>query len=219
MGNSENWVLIDSGTSGNANKIRQAAEARYGPNTRPKAILLRHGHFDHAGSADDLGGLWNVPVYAHRLERPFLTGKSPYPPMEPTGPGFFAAISRFFPSRTANVADRLNDFDRSSLSALGFSDWEIIDTPGHTPGHVAFFRSSDGVLLAGDAFTTINLDNLLALLAKTPQVYRPAVPPPRTGSRREGKSLSLHGASVSGSAAAGSGSSGIPARPASLDCR
>lgn len=175
VGNTQSWVLVDAGTPGNAKKIREAAEARFGPNAKPKAIILTHGHFDHAGSAEDLGKLWDVKVYAHRLEWPFLTGRSPYPPMDPTAPGFFAAISRFFPSGTTNVGDRIADLN-GSLPALGLSDWEAIDTPGHTPGHVSLFRRSDGVLLAGDAFATVNMDNLLNLLTKKPQVYRPPVP-------------------------------------------
>ncbi|MDQ2842713.1 MAG: MBL fold metallo-hydrolase [Acidobacteriota bacterium] len=175
VGTAQSWVLVDSGTPGNTKKIKEAAEARFGPNTRPNALILTHGHFDHAGSASDLGKLWNVKVYAHRLEWPFLTGRSPYPPMDPTAPGFFAALSRFFPSRTTNVADRIADLN-GSLPGLGLSDWEAIDTPGHTPGHVSFFRRSDGVLLAGDAFATVNMDNLLTLLTKKPQIYRPPVP-------------------------------------------
>lgn len=175
VGTAQNWVLVDAGTPGNAGKIQEAAVARFGPNAKPKAILLTHGHSDHAGSARDLAGLWDVNVYAHRLEWPFLTGRSPYPPMDPTAPGFFAALSRFLPSRTANVGDRLADLN-GSLPALGLSDWEAIDTPGHTPGHVCFYRRSDGVLLAGDAFATVNMDNFFDLLTKKPQVCRPAVP-------------------------------------------
>ncbi len=175
VGTAQNWVLVDSGMPGNAKKIQEAAQARFGPNSKPKAILLTHGHFDHAGSAEDLGKLWDVKAYAHRLEWPFLTGRSPYPPTDPTAPGFFAAVSRFFPSRTANVADRITDLN-GSLPGLGLSDWETIDTPGHTPGHVSFFRRNDGVLLAGDAFATVNMDNLLTLLTKKPQIYRPPVP-------------------------------------------
>ena len=175
VGNAQSWVLVDSGSPGNAKKIREAAESRFGPNAKPKGIILTHGHFDHASSAPELAKLWDVKVYAHRLEWPFLTGKSAYPPLDPTAPGFFSAISRFMPSRTANVADRIADLN-GSLPSLGLSDWEIIDTPGHTPGHVSFFRARDGVLLAGDAFATVNMDSFVDLVSKKPEVSRPATP-------------------------------------------
>jgi glyoxylase-like metal-dependent hydrolase (beta-lactamase superfamily II) len=42
----------------------------------------------------------------------------------------------------------------------GLPDWECIPTPGHTPGHVSFFRGSDRVLIAGDAVSTVNLNSL-----------------------------------------------------------
>ncbi len=175
VGTARNWVLVDSGMSGKAGQLKEAAEARFGPNAKPKAILLTHGHFDHAGSAKDLADLWDVKVYAHPLEHPFLSGKSPYPPMDPTAPGFFSIVSRFFPAQTADLGDRLAVLD-DILPQLGLSDWQTIDTPGHTPGHVSFFRASDGTLLAGDALATVNMDNLLTLLMQKQQVYRPAVP-------------------------------------------
>ena len=175
VGKAGNWILVDAGAPGSTKRIKEAAETRFGPNARPRAIVLTHGHFDHAGSADELGRLWDVKVYAHRLEWPFLTGKSPYPPMDPTAPGFFAAISRLFPRRTANLAGRVADLN-GNLDALGFSDWQVIDTPGHTPGHVSYFRPRDKVLLAGDALATVNMDNFFTLLLKKPEVYRPAVP-------------------------------------------
>lgn len=174
VGSKHNWVLVDSGTPGSGKTIKEAAEARFGPNCKPRAILLTHGHFDHAGSAEELGQLWDVSVYAHRLEWPFLTGQTPYPPMDPTAPGFFSFVSRFMPTRTTNIDGRIA-YLNSSLPVLGLPDWEMIDTPGHTPGHVAFFRRSDGVLLAGDAVATVNADNFFDLITKRTKVCRPTV--------------------------------------------
>nr|MBA2604607.1 MBL fold metallo-hydrolase [Acidobacteriota bacterium] len=46
------FALVDSGLRGiGATLIRAAVEARFGPRARPGAIVLTHGHFDHAGSA------------------------------------------------------------------------------------------------------------------------------------------------------------------------
>lgn len=51
------WALIDSGTPGMAQRIKAAAVERYGTGSRPEAILLTHGHTDHAGSAAALAEL------------------------------------------------------------------------------------------------------------------------------------------------------------------
>ena len=40
--------------------------------------------------------------------------------------------------------------------------WTLIHTPGHTPGHVSFFRESDGTLLVGDAFCTTKPESFFA---------------------------------------------------------
>jgi glyoxylase-like metal-dependent hydrolase (beta-lactamase superfamily II) len=175
VGNRLSWVLVDSGSPGSDDKIREAAEARFGPGAKPQAIVLTHGHFDHAGSCPALARIWGVRVYAHRLEWPYLNGQSSYPPLDPTAPGFFSALGRFFPSRAVNIGDRLEEIG-SNLPALGMTDWQTIHTPGHTPGHVAFFRPRDGVLLAGDALTTMNLDSFFATLIKRKQVCRPPAP-------------------------------------------
>jgi glyoxylase-like metal-dependent hydrolase (beta-lactamase superfamily II) len=169
-GTRESWVLMDAGIPGNERRIREAVERRFGQVAKPRAVLLTHGHFDHAGSAPGLAGHWGVPVYAHRLELPYLTGKSEYPPLDSSCPGFFSLLSRFFPRRTVNLGGRVAELPAQIL------DWECIYTPGHTPGHVAFFRRSDGALIAGDAVTTMNLDSVFGTLLKRPELCRPPAP-------------------------------------------
>jgi glyoxylase-like metal-dependent hydrolase (beta-lactamase superfamily II) len=175
VGDAQGWVLVDSGTSGNEDKIQEAAEARFGPGIKPNAIVLTHGHFDHASSAKALAERWGVRVYAHRLELPYLTGRSAYPPLDPTAPGFFSAISRFFPAHTADLRPHVEAINCSEPFP-GVPGWECIDTPGHTPGHLAFYRRSDGTLLAGDAVTTMDQENFFGLLTKLPRLRRPPVP-------------------------------------------
>ncbi|MBV8234431.1 MAG: MBL fold metallo-hydrolase, partial [Acidimicrobiia bacterium] len=74
------WALIDAGLPFSDGRILDAASRRFGPESRPAAIILTHGHFDHVGALPRLTSRWDVPVYAHELERPYLSGLSSYPP-------------------------------------------------------------------------------------------------------------------------------------------
>jgi glyoxylase-like metal-dependent hydrolase (beta-lactamase superfamily II) len=172
IGTRDEWVLIDTGTEGSANRILEIAEQSFGKDTRPQAIVLTHGHFDHSGSAGELADLWDLPILAHRLEMPYLTGKSKYPPPDPTVGGFMAQLVRFFPNKAYDYGDRVQELE-DELEAIGMRGWELIETPGHSPGHVSFFRDEDGVLLAGDAFATIDQRSAYKMMTKKPEVSLP----------------------------------------------
>lgn len=166
------WVLIDTGLSGDAAKILRAAAWLHGAGSKPTAILLTHGHPDHAGSALELAARWNVPVWAHVLELPYLRGEAQYPPFDPTVGGFMGLLGRFFRPSQAILGQRVAALPAECASA-GLTGWQWAHTPGHSPGHVVFFRPKDGVLLAGDAITTVNLNSFLASAAKFPRVSGP----------------------------------------------
>jgi glyoxylase-like metal-dependent hydrolase (beta-lactamase superfamily II) len=175
VGNSDCWILIDTLASGRERAIKQAAEARFGPSARPQAIVLSHGHIDHSGSAAGLADYWNVKIYAHRLEHPYLRGRSLYPPLDHTAPGFFSGLSRLFPSKTPNLGDRVMELD-SNRPLPWLSDWQCHFTPGHSPGHVAFFRPAGAILVAGDAITTMNLNSFTGTATQRQEVCGPPVP-------------------------------------------
>jgi glyoxylase-like metal-dependent hydrolase (beta-lactamase superfamily II) len=175
VGHSGAWVLIDTGVVGYADAIRKAAVARFGADSRPNAIVLTHGHFDHAACALELAGPWNVPVYAHPLEFPYLTGKSAYPQKDPTVGGAMAFLSRFFPSRTVNIEKVLQPLPDSG-AVPGIDGWTAIFTPGHAPGHVAFWREHDATLVAGDAVATADLDSWYGIFSQKKRISRPASP-------------------------------------------
>ena len=91
------YVIVDSGMPGHFDAIKSAAEREFGEDSKPAAIVLTHAHIDHYGSALALATYWNVPVYAHPMDLPYLTGKSKMPPTDPTVGGFFALVSRVVP--------------------------------------------------------------------------------------------------------------------------
>lgn len=170
---SGSWVLIDAGLPGSATWILGAVEERFGPRARPAAIVLTHGHFDHVGALHALLEKWDVPVYAHRLELPYLTGRSAYPPPDPTvGGGALAALSRFYPRGPYNFGDRIQPLPADG-SVPGMPGWRWIHTPGHTPGHVSFFRDSDRTLIVGDAFVTTKQESAIAALTQMPEIHGP----------------------------------------------
>jgi len=156
------WIVVDAGLPGRGREILEAAEARFGSGSRPEAIVLTHGHMDHIGSAQVLAENWDVPIYAHSLEMPYLTGKSAYPPADPTVGGAIAFLSRFWRAAPRDLGSGVRELEPGKVP--GAAGWKWLATPGHSPGHVSFFRSSDRVLIAGDALATINMDRWSGLI-------------------------------------------------------
>jgi glyoxylase-like metal-dependent hydrolase (beta-lactamase superfamily II) len=169
------WALVDAGPPLSAALTRRAASGRYGAGTRPEAIVLTHGHFDHAGAALELATGWDVPIYAHPLEMPYLTGRSDYPPQDPTMGGAIAQIARLFPHGGYDFGDRVRPLPADGR-VPGLVNWRWVHTPGHTPGHVSLFRETDGALLAGDALATMNMDSWASQLTRRRELSRPPAP-------------------------------------------
>lgn len=106
----------------------------------PVALLVTHGHIDHAGGAGELLRTVSATAYVHPADD-FLT-------LDPTSqlrmlfgmvpPGDYEPPEAF----TA-----LADGDRLQLAGL---DFDVLHTPGHTPGHCCFSLAEAGVLFSGD---------------------------------------------------------------------
>ena len=100
-----------------------------------EAVLLTHAHFDHIGGLEEVRSLTGAPVYVHEAEADWLTNP------DLNGSSFFG-----LPKVQAKLADHLLK-GKEVLTLLGKS-WEVIHTPGHSPGSVTYVV--DSLLLSGD---------------------------------------------------------------------
>ena len=169
----DNWVLVDSGVKWSSSKVTKMSTYLFGKGSMPKAIILTHGHFDHVGSLAKLAEVWDVLVYAHHLEIPYLTAQSNYPPPDPTvGGGLMAAMAFLYPSSPINIWKQIKVLPADGTIPV-LSEWKYNHTPGHSPGHISLFRESDGVLIAGDAFVTTKQESLLSVMFQTKKISGP----------------------------------------------
>jgi glyoxylase-like metal-dependent hydrolase (beta-lactamase superfamily II) len=153
-------VLVDTGLRQSASKLRKVAEAR-----GVKAIALTHAHGDHVGSARKLHDELGLPVWVGAADREATeSGKAvKKDPFNAPGLSTIAGLMGDFPA--VPVERVLSEGDE--LTA-GF---KVIDTPGHSPGHVAFWRESDRVLIGGDVFFNMHLLTTVPGLRQPPGAF------------------------------------------------
>ncbi len=177
------WALIDTGWANSGRAIRSAAKSLFGADARPAAMLLTHNHPDHAGSALELARMWGLPVYVgppdvarageeiaafqRRIASP-LDHWLIFPLMRLMPPRAVAAMR----AREAAFREVARPLDPGA-GVPSLPDWRLIPTPGHSPGHTAFFRASDGVLITGDALLTVNYNSPWDLLRGKRRVSGP----------------------------------------------
>jgi glyoxylase-like metal-dependent hydrolase (beta-lactamase superfamily II) len=172
----DSWTLIDAGLPFSEHMIRKWSEKRF--RTAPRAIVLTHGHFDHVSSAGALAQHWDVPIYAHPLEHPYLTGQREYEaPNVSAGGGMMSLMSPLLPRGPINLQSRLRPLTKGTGGEIELEEmpgWQIKETPGHTPGHVSLYRPQDRVLLAGDAFCTTKPESFFeSAIKQEPELHGP----------------------------------------------
>jgi hydroxyacylglutathione hydrolase len=121
-------VIVDPGEE--PQRLLDAIDAL---GVKVEAILITHCHFDHIGAVAPIARATGAPVYCPTIERPLLADVMSWVP-----PGFG-------PFENYEADHLVAGGERLSLAGI---DFDVIFTPGHSPGHVTY--AANGALLSGD---------------------------------------------------------------------
>lgn len=175
LGNPEegDWILVDAGMPGSGPEIISVIRKRFGQDNKPAAIVLTHGHFDHVGGLIEFIRQWDIPVYAHPLEFPYLAGEKEYAKPDPSEEGGFPSkVAFIYPTSPIDIKNNLFPLP-TDHSVPHMPDWVWVSSAGHSPGHVCLFRREDRTLLSGDAFITVRQDPLYKVLLQREEINGP----------------------------------------------
>lgn len=144
-------VILDTGLPVDGVRIRRKI-MQLGAGPRDvQAILLTHGHLDHAGSLAELRAWSGAPVYAHPLEQVHLDGAFRYRglalvcgAMEAVG----RVVTRYRPAKI--------DVPIADGELLPFwGGLRVVHLPGHTLGHCGFYSAKHDLLFSGDLWARV----------------------------------------------------------------
>jgi len=159
-------VMIDTGLFGETILLRRLVRKLQLTPSSIKAILLTHGHLDHAGNLNWLKSWTGARVWAHPEEQRHIDGTYPYHGVN-RWCGRLEALGRTaFRYRGATIDEFLSD--GQSLPFWG--GLRVIYLPGHTLGHCGFFSEPHNLLFSGDMFASyfFNVHKPPAILNSAP---------------------------------------------------
>ena len=102
-----------------------------------QAVWLTHAHFDHVGALAELQEVYDMPVYLHPSDEPLLANA--------------ASSAARFGLRLRQPKVEYRPLAHAQVLPLGDDEAHCLFTPGHAPGHIAFYFPKAGIVLAGDA--------------------------------------------------------------------
>jgi hydroxyacylglutathione hydrolase len=137
-------VLLDAGTRHARRRILRQIRGH-----TLRAHALTHVHPDHQGSSHAICELLGIPLWCGQADVPAMETPGTLANANPASWQTF--VQRNFWTGPAHpVARALQDGD----DVAGFT---VLESPGHTPGHVAYWRERDRVLVIGDVLTNIDI--------------------------------------------------------------
>lgn len=107
---------------------------------KPLAVLLTHTHFDHIGAVDAIRQQFNIPLWVHNKEVDWLSD-----PMK-NGSGKYAEL----PNYIVSPPEPQHIIKQSQKMTIGTFEFEVLCTPGHSPGSVSYIFKEDGFAIVGD---------------------------------------------------------------------
>jgi hydroxyacylglutathione hydrolase len=136
-------MLIDTGMPGNSSKIIDYLQEKVKRNPHDiKTIAITHHHFDHVGSLDKIKKITGASVAIHHADAIYLLENE-----NQTGPVFMRAmvnlIKLIYRTETVKADILLKDGDQ-------IGDYQVIHTPGHTPGSICLYNPQNKVIFVGD---------------------------------------------------------------------
>jgi len=151
-------VAIDAGMKSSGGDMLAALKEIGRVPADIRAILVTHWHNDHAAGAAELAESTQAPVYYHATEAPHLTRVKAFA-------GMRGAISALVPETGPLVLIKglLGNAPQRAVTATTFiadgetvaEEFLVLETPGHTAGHVSYYHEPTRTLFAGDALAVI----------------------------------------------------------------
>lgn len=159
-------LLIDTGNPGQFEEIKKAVKNEGLRFDKLVAIILTHQDIDHVGSAYEIiNEISNVQVLASEVEEKYINGTK-----TPTKLSYLESNLNNLPEQAKTLYEKMKNFYncnkvnidltlKDGYSIPGFEELVVIDTAGHTPGHISLYDKESKTLIVGDAFI-IKDDNL-----------------------------------------------------------
>lgn len=139
--NDGNCAIADSGFS-SANERDELYRFIENKKLIVKAILLTHGHFDHIYGVAEAARFYRVPVYMHSADEIII---------KEANPALCSTYGLKLPDDFSTSGDtQLHHVQEGDIIEVGNLRFEVIETPGHTPGGVCYLERTEKVLLSGD---------------------------------------------------------------------
>ncbi len=162
-------VMIDTGLVGEPFLIRRLVRKLGLQPGDIKALLLTHGHLDHAGNLAWLKQWSGAKVFAHLEETRHVAGNYPYSGVT-RWCGRLEAAGRFlFRYRPAAIDESLADGQELPF----WGGLRVVHLPGHTAGHCGFYSAKHDLLFSGDLFASyfFNVHKPPAILNSVPEQF------------------------------------------------